>query len=240
VRTAPAVRLIYGRNFSNTTCMLCRNCFTMASTSPSTTRPATFARIRSCQIGRAPCELSEKSASKIGSPETAGRQPRRSTPFANTANPVYADIDMLATMKGSVRNRFEPPRAAPRRGWRWSPAIGNRRFAAVTGRRRGGFGLSLGRPDCLWHGPGRLRPVAASRLGSGVGKEVLLPSGCEACHGAMVGRRTHWGESLRWRPQALVAQEALDAFGVTDQSAQFHAAPAGRALVHGQAEGQGQ
>jgi len=38
----------------------------------------------------------------------------------------------------------------------------------------------------------------------------------------------------------LVAQEALDAFWVTDKNPQFHAAPARRTLVPDQAERQAQ
>ena len=70
-----------------------------------------------------------------------------------------------------------------------------------------------------------------------LGEELLLACRCQAGHRAAVGRRTRWGNVLRRRPEVLVAQEALDAFWVTDESAQFHAAPARRTLVHGQPEG---
>ena len=66
----------------------------------------------------------------------------------------------------------------------------------------------------------------------------MLACGCEAGDGAVVGRGARRGRVNRWRPQALVAEEALDAFRVTDESAQFHAAAAGRALVDGEPERQ--
>ena len=66
------------------------------------------------------------------------------------------------------------------------------------------------------------------------GEELLLACRRKAGHLAVVGRSTRWGQVHRRRPHPLVAQEALDAFWLTDQSAQFHAAPAGRAPVHGQ------
>ena len=75
---------------------------------------------------------------------------------------------------------------------------------------------------------------------SGLGEEVSLACRRQAGHGPTVRWRTGWGEALTGRPQALVAQEALDAFWVTDQSAQFHAATAGRTLVQGQPECQAQ
>jgi len=55
--------------------------------------------------------------------------------------------------------------------------------------------------------------------GLGVGEEHLLARRRQAGHGPTVRWRTGWGEALTGRPQALVAQEALDAFGVADQSA---------------------
>src|SRR5450759_5507863 len=45
---------------------------------------------------------------------------------------------------------------------------------------------------------------------------------------AEVGRRASFGKAERLGPQALVVEEALDALGVTDESAQFHASPAAR------------
>ena len=54
----------------------------------------------------------------------------------------------------------------------------------------------------------------------------------------MVGRRTRCRALFWWRPHALVAEEALDAFGGAHERSQFHAAPTGRTLVDRQAEGQ--
>ena len=76
--------------------------------------------------------------------------------------------------------------------------------------------------------------------GLGVGEELLLARRRQAGHGPTVRWCTGWGEALGRRPQALVAQKALDAFGVADQSAQLHAPAACRALVHGQPEGEAQ
>jgi hypothetical protein len=77
-------------------------------------------------------------------------------------------------------------------------------------------------------------------VGLGVGEKLLLARRRQAGHGPTVRWRTGWGEALTGRPQALVAQEALDAFGVADQSAQLHAPAACRALVDGQPEREAQ
>jgi hypothetical protein len=53
-------------------------------------------------------------------------------------------------------------------------------------------------------------------------------------------RRARWGVALSWRPHPLVAQEALDAFWVADESPQLHAPATCRARVHGQPERQAQ
>ena len=120
------------------------------------------------------------------------------------------------------------------------------------------------KPDCLWRRQGRLRleaggggagfwwPGAYPPKRSSLGEEFSLACWSQTGHLAVVRRRTGWRDVLRWRPDALVAQEALDAFWVTDESAQFRAArppwnrfaggipPAGRTLVQGQTERQTQ
>ena len=68
---------------------------------------------------------------------------------------------------------------------------------------------------------------------SAVGEEFLLARRRKAGHGPTVRWRARWGIVLRWRPHPLVAQEALDAFWVTHESPQLHAAPAGRTLADG-------
>jgi hypothetical protein len=55
-------------------------------------------------------------------------------------------------------------------------------------------------------------------------EELLLASRRQAGHGAVVGRSTRWCGGYGRRPQVLLAEEALDAFGVPDEGAQFHVA----------------
>ena len=80
--------------------------------------------------------------------------------------------------------------------------------------------------------------LALRREGRGLLKQFGLWAWPETGDGAEVGWRARFGEAERLGPQVLVAEEALYAFGVADEGAQLHAAPAMRAGVDGQAEGQ--
>jgi hypothetical protein len=83
---------------------------------------------------------------------------------------------------------------------------------------------------------GRPRPPR----GSSVEAELFLSGGVKAGHGALVGRGAGRGGLVGRGPEALVAQEALEALWVVDQGAQLHVAATGRTVVHVKAEGQAQ
>jgi len=145
---------------------------------------------------------------------------------------VRNDLSRRARRRGGLGRRFRRSRTGG--------GVGPRRRGRVE---LGGacvrqIGFAVGRagyarwPRC--HSSGR------PAVGLGVGEEHLLARRRQAGHGPTVRWRTGWGEALTGRPQALVAQEALDAFGVADQSAQLHAPAACRALVDGQPEREAQ
>ena len=65
--------------------------------------------------------------------------------------------------------------------------------------------------------------LAAGRFG--LLEQLDLAGRLEAGYGAEVGWRPCLGQAQRLGPQVLVAEEALDALAVADQSAQLHASP---------------
>lgn len=140
----------------------------------------------------------------------------------------------------AVRNRFGPPRIAARAalwggGAEWRERLGGKRAQG----RWGATGVSHITMAVGGAGYAGVRCLVRGR-GSCVGEEILLAGGLQAGDRPVVGWGTRGGQSRRRRTQALVAQEALDGFRVADERTQLHVAPAGRAPVHGQTNGQAQ
>jgi hypothetical protein len=71
-----------------------------------------------------------------------------------------------------------------------------------------------------WAAPG----LAVGRFG--LLEQIDLAGRFETGYGTEVGRRPRLGQAQRLGPQVLVAEEALDALAVGDQSAQLHTSPA--------------
>ena len=93
-----------------------------------------------------------------------------------------------------------------------------------TGRRsaRANPGLSTCKRTHNEPSPGRPRPCGGALA---LLEQLGLWAWLEAGDAAEVGRWPRLGEAEGLGPQVLVAEEALDAFGVVDQSPQLHAAP---------------
>ena len=79
------------------------------------------------------------------------------------------------------------------------------------------------KPAGNWRSMGRLRPCGGVL---GLLEQLSLAGRLGAGDAAEVGRRPGLGEAEGLGPQALVAEEAFDAFAVADQGAQLHAFPA--------------
>jgi hypothetical protein len=200
------------------------------------------------------CARPEEAKAQLGTIEADGLTPQYAAELHFTRAVVYCALkDLIAAELEAREGERQARRASSKRNALCVLARGVTDFRGSGAWKRAGWGEGDGqtwlerRPAGTNPQPwprkrannrcstGRRRPSGGAL---GLLEQLGLAGWLETGDAAEVGWRASLGEAERLGPQALVAEEALDALRVADQGAQLHAPPAMRAGVDGEAQGQ--